>query len=75
MPPKRFIVKVQISCTTTMAVSQALIYDKDHTILQQFDAWEELVRRVGSSMKRYMWAHLDRYNRLHLDEDAPAQEW
>ncbi len=71
----RFIVKVQVSLTTTTPVSQVLIYNEDHSIMQQFDASDELVRRVGSRMKRYMWAHLDRYDRLHLDEDAPTQEW
>jgi hypothetical protein len=51
------------------------LYDKDRTILQQFDAFPKIIKRVGPSCKRYFYAHIDKARRLQLDSYAPEQEW
>jgi len=75
---KRFIVKVQISITSSEPVRQALIYNEDHTVWAEYDAPKDLIRRVGpcgGAWKRYFWAYIDKDKILHLDDYAPDQSW
>jgi len=72
---KRFIVKVQISLSTSESTPQALIYDEKRSIYQQFEAFSKLQRKVGAQMKRFFWAHIGKNKMLHLDSYAPEQEW
>jgi len=71
----QFVVKVQISLTTNAPVKQVLVYDERQTICQTFDSFPAIEKRVGPSMKRYFWAHIDKKKMLHLDSYAPKQEW
>ena len=75
----RFIIKIQISITTTASMRQALVYNEDRTVMEQFDAPKDLIRRVGNRMlhgpKRFFWAHIDERKILIIDENAPDQSW
>lgn len=79
--PKRFIVKVQLSLTTTHHCQQALIYNKSRTVQIQLPVEPSLREAMtideddGPEAKMFWWAWLDREQKLHLEEFAPWQEW
>jgi hypothetical protein len=72
---KRFIVKVRISLFSNTKYSQVLVYNKDKTVWDQFDATEAVVKAVGAKKKAYFWATIDSKKMLNLLGKAPWQEW
>lgn len=67
------IVKVQNSITTTHGIRQILVYNKNRSIMQQFDADNDTLANLP--LKSYWYAHVNKAGALVLDNEAPEQEW
>lgn len=75
------IFKVQISILTNEDVPQMLAYNEDRSHQFQGDATLEIMRLVGSSMKKYLYGYIEDANEkgqgyIRLTgKVAPAQDW
>lgn len=70
----RFIVKVQVPLAYSHD-AEVLVYNEDRSIQQQFPYSEDLAEIMGEEPKKYFYAHTGLDGYLHLDEEAPAQDW
>jgi hypothetical protein len=70
-PEPRFIVKVQLSA---YPAGRVLIYNKDRSLRYECNTPPDLEADMGDEMKAFRYAHMEG-TILHLDEDAPWQDW
>ncbi len=68
------IVKVQLSAFTTEHARQALIHDEEHDFGWQGAAPDDLIRRVGGSLRSY-WIAWVKEGVLVIGRRAPTQSW
>jgi len=69
----QMIVKLQIQMFPDPG-SRVLIYNEDRSVYYEQEATEELRAILFDRPKRYLYAHLEG-TLLHLDKDAPDQDW
>jgi hypothetical protein len=69
------IVKVQVSLATSLPNQRVLVYNKDRSIMYENDVTDDVLELLGDRPKAYFKAHLDKYKKLVLDEQAEDQDW
>lgn len=70
----KFIVKLQLSLTTTENQQQCLVYNQKRNLLQQFDATPEILRIMEGRVKRYFNATFDK-GELAIKDPVKDQLW
>ena len=55
---ERVIIKLQLSLSTMGVGRQVLIYNEDRSIMEQFDASQEVLDLMGDEVKAYFYAKL-----------------
>lgn len=73
-PPKRFIVKVQLSLYGSQPKQRMLVYNKDQSIVFEADVSKAVRHLMSDKHKAFFYATMDGTEIL-LGEPAPAQEW
>lgn len=71
---KKYIVKVQLSLSTSEPQQMCLVYNKDRTRLGQFPASKELKKAMHGRQKAFFWG-ADKGSEIELFEEAKWQGW
>jgi hypothetical protein len=71
----QFIVKVQMPIASNHDEPEVMVYNEDRSVMQQFPLSDDLREIMGEELKKYFYAHTGMDGFLHLDGEAPAQEW
>lgn len=74
----RMTVKVQRSIVTSNSVATVLVYNKDRSIIDEFDMPEELAKIMGDELKIYCIAEYDRKTKhleLYPNERRYPEDW
>lgn len=66
------IVKVQVSLND--GGSSVLVYNRDRSVMQQFEAKPEIVKAVGAGRRAFFFAKIVD-SILELEGRAPEQDW
>ena len=72
--PKSFIVKVQLSLSTTEPQQQVYIYDKGRKHVYQGDAGEEILTIMGDRTKDFFRAHIVG-SQISIDKRVRWRDW
>lgn len=72
MTKQKKICKVQVSINGKKKT--VLVYDEKQTFIDEFPATKEIIKAVGSDMKKFFYYHLDA-GFIILDGEAPWQKW
>jgi hypothetical protein len=68
------IVKVQVSIVTSNQKQQVLIYNRDQSVMGEFDANDMVKHVMGNSIKKYFKAHTKK-DKLILGDEVDKQNW
>ena len=71
----QFIVKVQLPLSSNHADPEALVYNKERTLVQQFPVTKDLRQLMGGQDKRYFHAALNDRQELVLGKPTKQQPW
>lgn len=69
-----FIIKVQLSLSTSHKQRQCLIYNKDRSLLQELPATDEVVAAMEGHDKRYFEASFNQ-GVVELNKPTNNQDW
>lgn len=54
---------------------EVLVYNEDRSIQQQFPFDDDIKDLLNGELKKYFYAHTGLDGYLHLDDEAPEQDW
>ena len=70
----KFVVKVQLSLSTTETKRQLLVYNRSKTVFHQMDAPAEVIKAVGGEPKSFWLARMNG-TLIELLEPVDARSW
>lgn len=67
----RQMFKVQVSITSSEPVQQCLIYNRDKSIMGQFDVTPEIRDLMAGRLKIYVMGHIDEKGQVVMSSEVP----